>query len=1185
MEGKNFVHLHVHTEYSLLDGACRIDSLFEHLKNMGQQAIAITDHGVMYGCVAFFDAAKAAGIKPVIGCEVYVATRTRFDKTNGVDGNHHLILLCKDDTGYKNLIKMVSASFLEGFYRKPRIDKELLMEHHEGLICLSGCLAGEVASLLKKGEREKAKETALWYKNLFGDDYYIEIQDHGLDDDTVVLPQLISLARELDIPMVATNDAHYITKEDASVQDILLCIQTQKTLKDTDRMTFESQEFYLKSADEMYDLFSLVPEACDNTNVIADKCNFEFEFGNTKLPYFKAPDGMENQDYFEKLCWDGLKRRYENVTLELEERLKYEIGVIKSMGYTNYYLIVFDYINYAKSQGIPVGPGRGSGAGSLAAYCVGITDIDPIKHHLIFERFLNPERVSMPDFDVDFCYERRQEVIDYVNRKYGHDHVCQIVTFGTMAARMVLRDVGRVLGMDYGMIDKVAKMVPEEVHITLKKALEMNPELQEIYSSDANVKYLIDTAIKLEGMPRHSSTHAAGVVITRDAATEYVPLSVNDGVPVTQFNMVEIERLGLLKFDFLGLRTLTVISDAEKEIRRKIPDFKASKIDYDDPGTYKMLAKGDTCGVFQLESSGMRQTLVDLEARNLEDIIALISLYRPGPMDSIPTYIENRKNPGKITYSTPKLAPILDITNGCIVYQEQVMQICRELAGFSFGQADNVRRAMSKKKRKVMEAEREHFVYGCKEPGRECVGCVNNGISEQVANEIYDRMIAFAAYAFNKAHAACYAYIAFQTAYLKCHFPKEFLAALLTSVKDNTDKVVEYSAECKRLGIQVKAPDINVCDSGFSVDEDCIRYGLSAVKNVSGDVIADVVQERNEKPFSSLYDFCKRMTAKYKVNRRAIENLIKAGAFDAFGVSRHAMLDNLTDMLQSISKENKKNVEGQISFFGMMESEEGTKTEEYEIPSLPEYDARTLLSMEKDVSGLYLSGYPLDEYADKCKLYATCSIGKINDLESENSIQGKVVLVGIITQFKVVYTKSNQSRMAFCTLEDRTGKVEVIVFPKDFEKYHALIKEDYIVVIEGRVSRKSQSEDMKIVAETISDIKAYVPSAHNANSLGQPVQKQVPVQQSRTSGGSRYDGLWLQAKSENDAAIIKARNMIDNIFEGPMPVFIKYTDTGVRIRYNRTAKIHPLLISELKRILGSENVKVKGDEYRRRCGL
>lgn len=1182
MESRNFVHLHNHTEYSLLDGMCRTDSLFERVKELGQKAIAITDHGVMYGCVAFFDAAKAAGVKAIIGCEVYVATRTRFDKVNKVDGSNHLILLCKNETGYKNLIKMVSAGFLEGFYYKPRIDKELLMIHHEGLICLSGCLAGEIPSLLMQGDREGAKKAALWYKSLFGEDYYIELQDHGLPEDAVVLPQLISLARELGIELVATNDAHYIRKEDAEAQDVLLCIQTQKTLKDPNRLSFETQEFYIKSTDEMYALFSSVPEACENTNKIADKCNFEFEFGNTKLPYFKAPDEMENQAYFEKLCWDGLERRYQgSVTESLKERLSYEIDVIKSMGYTNYYLIVFDYINYAKSQGIPVGPGRGSGAGSLAAYCVGITDIDPIKHHLIFERFLNPERVSMPDFDVDFCYERRQEVIDYVNRKYGSDHVCQIVTFGTMAARMVIRDVGRVLDIDYPIVNKVAKMVPEEIHITLKRAMEMNPDLKDIYEHEYQVKNLIDMAIKIEGMPRHASTHAAGVVITREAATEYVPLSVNDGVPVTQFNMVEIERLGLLKFDFLGLRTLTVIRDAEIAIQKSVKEFRISDIPYDDAETYAMLAKGDTMGVFQLESAGMRQTLVDLKPQDLEDVIALISLYRPGPMDSIPTYIQNRRNPEKIQYSTDRLAPILDITNGCIVYQEQVMQICRELAGFSFGQADNVRRAMSKKKRKVMEAEREHFVYGCTEKGRECPGCIKNGIPENVANEIYDRMIAFAAYAFNKAHAACYAYIAYQTAYLKQHYPKEFLAALLTSVKDNTDKVIEYSAECKRLGIRVYAPAINVSNSGFSVDDDCIRYGLSAVKNVGDDVIDDVVAERKKGDFSSLYDFCKRMK-KYSVNRRATENLIKAGAFDAFGVSRHGMLDSLTAMLRSIDKDQKKNVEGQISFFSMAcESGDMSEQEEYNFPSVPEYSRRDLLTMEKEVSGLYLSGYPLDEYEDRRKKIVSCDIGELQELYDSNRPLNKITLVGIITQQKEVYTKANQEKMAFVTLEDKTGKAEVIVFPKTYEKYRALLKEDSIIVVEGHISRKNETETVKVIPDTITDIMAYqIPTTGIAANT--PALKSTKGEK---RNGYGYDGLWLRISSSDDEKFKRIERMISEIYTGTMPVYIRFSDTCTLVRYSKQAKAHPLLVKELNRVLGSENVFVKGDIYRRECGL
>lgn len=913
---RQFTHLHVHTEYSLLDGACRIDRLFDHLKAMGQTACAITDHGVMYGCVAFFDAAKAAGIKPIIGCEVYVATRTRFDKVNRIDGNNHLILLCKNEMGYKNLIKMVSAGFTEGFYSKPRIDKDLLEQHHEGLICLSACLAGEIPQAILAGDYERAKQAALYYRDLFGEgNYYIELQDHGLEEDQVVLPQLIRLARETGIPMVATNDAHYITKEDAKMQSILLCIQTGKTIADADRMEFQTDEFYLKSTDEMYDLFAMVPEACENTNKIAEQCNFEFTFGETKLPYFKAPDGMENQEYFEKLCWEGLERRYPGeVTDALKERLSYEINVVKTMGYTNYYLIVYDFINYAKSRDIPVGPGRGSGAGSLAAYCVGITDIDPIRYNLIFERFLNPERVSMPDFDVDFCYERRQEVIDYVNEKYGRDHVAQIVTFGTMAARAAVRDVGRVMGMTYQDVDRVAKLIPMELKMTLKKALEVSPDLKALYDGDNQVHELIDTSLKVEGMPRHASTHAAGVVITREPATEYVPLSTNDGLPVTQFNMVEIERLGLLKMDFLGLRTLTVIHDTEMAVRHtKDPDFRVANIDYDDPATYEMLTRGETMGIFQLESTGMTQVLMSMRPKNLEDVIALISLYRPGPMDSIPTYLRNRKDPSKVVYQTPQMAHIVDVTNGVVIYQEQVMQICRELAGFSFGQADNVRRAMSKKKLKVMEAEREHFVHGCTEPGKECAGCVKNGIPEAVANQIYDDMISFASYAFNKSHAACYAYVAFQTAYLKCHYPHEFMAALLTSVLDNTSKVIEYTSECQRLGIKVLPPDINVSRGGFTVDSDSIRFGLNAVKSVGRNLIDSVVKERKNRPYRSLYDFCKRLHGN-ELNRRALENLIKAGSFDALEPSRRAMIDSAEGILKSVETDARQTWKARWTF-------------------------------------------------------------------------------------------------------------------------------------------------------------------------------------------------------------------------------------------------------------------------------
>ena len=1066
---RQFTHLHVHTEYSLLDGACRIDRMFDRLKAMGQTACAITDHGVMYGCVAFFDAAKAAGIKPIIGCEVYVATRTRFDKVNRIDGNNHLILLCKNETGYKNLIKMVSAGFTEGFYSKPRIDKQLLEKYHDGLICLSACLAGEIPKALLAGDYDRARQTALWYRDLFGaENYYIELQDHGLEEDQAVLPQLIRLARETGIPMVATNDAHYITKEDAKMQSILLCIQTGKTINDVDRMEFQTDEFYLKSTDEMYDLFSMVPEACENTNKIAEQCNFEFTFGETKLPYFKAPDGMENQEYFEKLCWDGLERRYPGrVTDALKERLTYEINVVKTMGYTNYYLIVYDFINYAKSHDIPVGPGRGSGAGSLAAYCVGITDIDPIRYNLIFERFLNPERVSMPDFDVDFCYERRQEVIDYVNEKYGRDHVAQIVTFGTMAARAAVRDVGRVMGMSYQDVDRVAKLIPTDLKMTLKKALEVSPDLKALYDADNQVHELIDTSLKVEGMPRHASTHAAGVVITRDPATEYVPLSTNDGLPVTQFNMVEIERLGLLKMDFLGLRTLTVIHDTELAVRRKDPDFRIANLDYDDPDTYAMLAKGETEGIFQLESTGMTQVLVGMRPKNLEDIIALISLYRPGPMDSIPTYLRNRKDPSHVTYKTPQMAHIVDVTNGVVIYQEQVMQICRELAGFSFGQADNVRRAMSKKKLKVMEAEREHFVHGCKEPGKECAGCVANGVPENIANEIYDDMISFASYAFNKSHAACYAYVAFQTAYLKCHYPHEFMAALLTSVLDNTSKVIEYTTECQRLGIKVQQPDINVSRGGFTADGERIRFGLNAVKSVGRDLIEAVIKERAERPYSSLYDFCKRLHGT-GLNRRALENLVKAGAFDTLEPTRHGMLESVEGILKSVETDARQNLDGQMDLFGM--GNDAVQDTQIALPDIPEVSKRELLAMEKETTGLYLSGHPMDEYRELAARAKAAPVRRIIDDLSGESAQpvyrdGMTVrLACVVTAVKLKSTK-NGSMMAYVTVEDDTAAIELVVFPKALQQCGAYLTADSAVLLTGRIDAREEEAPKVLLNE------------------------------------------------------------------------------------------------------------------------
>ena len=1162
---KQFTHLHVHTEYSLLDGACRIDRIFERVKELGQTSIAITDHGVMYGCVDFYKAAKKAGIKPIIGCEVYVANRSRFDKVNRIDGSNHLVLLCKNETGYKNLIKLVSAGFIEGFYSKPRVDKELLEQHHEGLICLSACLAGEVPQALLAGDYEKARQVALYYNNLFGQgNYYIEIQDHGIEEQQQVLPLLIRLARETGIPLVATNDSHYLRREDSKMQSILICIQTGKTIQDDDKLEFETDEFYLKSTDEMYELFAIAPDACENTNRIAEQCNFDFEFGVTKLPYFEAPDGMDNQAYFEKLCHEGLIRRYGSAPApEIRERLDYEIDVIRRMGYTNYYLIVFDFINYAKTQGVPVGPGRGSGAGSLAAYCVGITNIDPIRYNLLFERFLNPERVSMPDFDVDFCYERRQEVIDYVNNKYGHDHVAQIITFGTMAARAALRDVGRVMDMPYAAVDAVAKLVPMELKMTLHRALEVSPELKARYDSDEQVRELVDTAIKIEGMPRHASTHAAGVVITREAANEYVPLACNDGVPVTQFTMTTIEELGLLKMDFLGLRTLTVIRDAERMIQRRVPEFSVEKMPYDDPATYEMLGQSETEGVFQLESTGMKQVLLGLRPQNLEDIIALISLYRPGPMDSIPTYLRNRHEPGKIHYKVPQLAHILDVTNGCIVYQEQVMQICRELAGFSLGQADLVRRAMSKKKHDVMERERQNFVYGSKEPGSECVGCIANGIDEKTANEIFDDMSSFASYAFNKSHAACYAYVAYQTAYLKCHYPNEFMAALLTSVLDNTDKVIEYSGECQRLGIKVLPPNINVSDGGFTVDGANIRFGLNAVKNVGRNLIAAVVRERQDQPFRSLYDFCRRMYG-CEINRRAVESLIKSGAFDSLGSTRRAMLQCIEGILKSVETDSRKNLEGQLDLFSQSGDQESVN--DYVIPALEEFPTGELLQMEKEVSGLYLSGHPLDAYREIIKNISSCKISELTG-EGAKAYDNKVVnIVCAVIKSKFMTTRSN-TMMAFTNVEDLSGTMEILVFPKILLNCRDALQENAVVVITGRVSVK-EDEAAKLVAETIVPIEQYQARRSENPAAGSMEEKKTQAPKK---------GLYLKLPSQNSIQFRKVTNLLSGIFDGSMPVYMYFEDRNQLTLAPRSlwALDHELLYPELRRILGDRNVVTK----------
>ena len=1157
-KARNFTHLHLHTEYSLLDGACRIEGLMQRVKALGQTAVAITDHGVMYGCVDFYKAAKKAGVKPIIGCEVYVATRTRFDKVNRIDGSNHLVLLCKNETGYKNLIKMVSAGFTEGFYNKPRVDHELLEEYHEGLICLSACLAGEIPQALLAGDYEKAKNLARYYEDLFGKgNYYIEIQDHRLDEQRTVLPLLVRLSRETGIPLVATNDAHYLEKEDSRMQHILICIQTNKTVNDDDVLEFGTDEFYVKSTEEMYELFSAWPEACENTNRIAEMCSFDFEFGVTKLPYFVAPDGMDNKEYFVKLCRDGLLRRYgADVPEDIRARLDYEISIIDRMGYINYYLIVFDFINYAKSQGIPVGPGRGSGAGSLAAYCVGITNIDPIKYNLLFERFLNPERVSMPDFDIDFCYERRQEVIDYVIRKYGADHVAQIVTFGTMAARAAIRDVGRVLDMPYGTVDGIAKLVPMEPKMTLTKALSISRELKARYDADPQVKELIDMSLKLEGMPRHASTHAAGVVITREAADEYVPLATNDGNPVTQFTMTTIEELGLLKMDFLGLRTLTVIDDAEKMIRKREPGFSMDAVPYDDQRVYAMLNAGETEGVFQMESGGMTQAVMGLQSKSLEDIIAIISLYRPGPMESIPTYIANRHNPGNVKYKTPQLEHILDVTNGCIVYQEQVMQICRELAGFSYGQADLVRRAMSKKKHDVMEKERQHFVHGNTEPGHECAGCVANGISETVANAIFDDMSSFASYAFNKAHAAAYAVVAYQTAYLKRHYPREFMAALLTSVLDNTGKVIEYTAECQRMGIRVLPPDINASDAGFTVEGKDIRFGLLALKNVGRNLIATVVRERSGTPYRSLYDFCKRLHGT-EINRRAVESMIKSGAFDNLEAKRRSMMDGVEGILKSVESEARRNLDGQIDLFGALDGEQESGRNVYKLPdSGEEYPYDILLQMEKEVSGLYLSGHPLDHYRPVIEKVSTCRISELVGENAHAYDEQNVTLVCTVVRTKTINTKAG-GMMAFITVEDLSGSMEVLAFPKVLLAASEAVHDNAVVVIKGRVSYK-EDEPSKLIADSIVDVERYEPD------------------KIKTDIKSTKNGLWLKLSSMRSESFEETKNLLQ-IFEGNFPVYMYFEDTKQRMLAPKSlwCTQSDLLVSELERVLGASNVKVK----------
>lgn len=1067
----NFTHLHVHTEYSLLDGSNKINEYVARVKELGMNSAAITDHGVMFGCIDFYRAAKAAGIKPILGCEVYVAPGSRFDREIGQaeDRYYHLVLLAENNHGYENLMKIVSKAFVDGFYYKPRVDMDLLQEYHEGIIALSACLAGEVAKNITRGMYEEAKSAALRYEKIFGKgNFFLELQDHGIPQQQRVNQQLLRMSQETGIALVATNDVHYTYDTDAEAHDILLCVQTRKLLSDENRMRYEGGQYYVKSPEEMAELFPYIPEALENTQKIADRCEVEIEFGVTKLPKFDVPAPYNSWEYLNKLCYDGLKERYSGDLTELEKRLEYELGVIKTMGYVDYFLIVWDFIRFARDHDIMVGPGRGSAAGSLVSYTLGITKLDPIKYNLLFERFLNPERVSMPDIDVDFCFERRQEVIDYVVEKYGKDRVVQIVTFGTMAARGVIRDVGRVMDLPYAQCDAIAKMIPEELNITIDKALKMNPELKNLYTTDEMVKKLIDMSRRLEGLPRHTSMHAAGVVISQKSVDEYVPLArASDGSIVTQFTMTTLEELGLLKMDFLGLRTLTVIQKAVKLIEKnKGISLDMDHVDYNDKAVYDMLGAGKTEGVFQLESAGMTSFMKELKPESLEDVIAGISLYRPGPMDFIPQYIEGKNNPDSIHFLCPQLEPILSATYGCIVYQEQVMQIVRSLGGYTLGRSDLVRRAMSKKKAAVMEKERQNFVYGNEEEG--VPGCVNRGISEEIANKIYEQMMDFAKYAFNKSHAAAYAVVAYQTAYLKCHFPVEFMAALMTSVIDNPPKVADYILSCRRMGIAILPPDINKGDSTFSVDGGGIRYGLSAIKSIGKPVIESIVAERNQRgDFTSLRDFIERMTGK-DVNKKAIENFIKAGAFDELPGNRRQKMMVYAQILDAIVQEKKNMMAGQMSLFDFVSEEEKTAYEIH-MPDVEEYPKEAKLAFEKEVLGIYISGHPLEEYETCWR--KNISAVTTDFMPDEESGQPKVrdgqqvIVGGMITEKTIKYTKTNKV-MAFLTLEDLLGTVEIVVFPRDYEKNVRLMEIDEKVFIKGRVSVEEERAS-KVICESM----------------------------------------------------------------------------------------------------------------------
>lgn len=1084
VKNKDFCHLHVHTEYSLLDGFSRLKWLIPKVKELGMSSCAITDHGSMFGVIDFYKACKKEGIKPIIGCEVYVAARKYTDKDPMLDKrSSHLILLAENNEGYKNLIKIVSDSYVDGFYYKPRTDKEQLRKYSDGIICLSACLNGEIPKALMQRNYEKALELAKEYRDIFGEDnFFLEVQDHKLAEDKEVNAGILKISKELGIPMVATNDSHYVNREDSKNHDVLLCIQMQKILDDPSRMKFPNDEFYIKSREEMEELFTFAPEAIDNTLKIAERCNVEFDFNNYHIPSFDVPEGYTPLEYLKELCYKGLYERYENPSQEIIDRLEYEINVISSMGYIEYFLIVWDFINFAKNNNIMVGPGRGSAAGSIVSYTLRITDIDPIKYNLLFERFLNPERVTMPDIDIDFCYERREEVIEYVKRKYGKDHVAQIITFGTMGAKLAIRDVGRVLDIPYNKADSIAKEIPFALGMTIDKAFDVNPNIVQMYDNDEEVKEVIDISKKLEGMLRHASTHAAGVVISKNPVYEYVPLYKNQDSITTQFTMTTLEELGLLKMDFLGLRTLTVIRDTldlielnrDKKGYTEHIDF--SKMEYDNPKVFENLSQGNTLGVFQLESSGMRNFMKQLKPSSFEDIVAGISLFRPGPMDSIPTYIKCKQNPEEVKYIHEKLKPILEVTYGCLVYQEQVMQVVRELGGYSFGRSDLVRRAMSKKKMDVMEEERQYFIYGKldEEGNIEIPGCIRNGVPEDAANQIFDDMIDFARYAFNKSHAAAYGVLAYETAYLKTFYPVEFMAALMTSVMGNTDKVVEYIRECNAMGIEVLPPDINKSYSKFSVDGNCIRFGLAAVKNVGSHVIDAIVQEREEAgDFIDLSNMLKRLDSKL-TNKRIVESLIKCGAFDSLGENRATLMFGFEALQESINKDKKKNVSGQISLFEMMSQEQQEEVEEQNsLKFVPEYKDKVKLEMEKEVLGVYVTGHPLSEYEDLIKRKTSINCGEINKLKEEPEklleLNDKEHIIGGMVIGKRLMTTKKDDIMAFVTLEDLYGSIDVVVFPRTLQQYQELLKEDSIIFIKGRISVRDD-DDVSILAGQIKSI-------------------------------------------------------------------------------------------------------------------